>query len=404
MTATNLPRFFVFAGLVNLNLWLPIWVIYFQQRGVGLAELGIMDGVSTLLMALAEVATGAVADRWGRKTSMMIGAALHGLALLGLTTGVFSPLFVVAWMIWGVSYTFISGADMAFLYDTLKADGRSAEHRWFAGRWIAVEHACAGAAAFAGGLLATIDMRLCFLLSGTSLLAAALVATTFAEPPRSESGSGDVALRYREILRAAATVVLGRPLIRYQLLFGAAAVAFAFMLNWMLLQPYAHGMGVTTAGLGIMALLIRVASVAGSMMADRVGQRIGPWPIVAVSATILAGGQLALWAGTSRRILGVFVIVAVASSVLRPTLSALLNRDIPSAQRATILSIQSLVGWLLVALIEPIVLLLAERAGMHKAMAFSGMLTIACLGPLLVLWWRAAASRKAPGARGRLAA
>jgi hypothetical protein len=62
MTATNLPRFFVFAGLVNLNLWLPIWVIYFQQRGVGLAELGIMDGVSTLLMALAEVATGAVAD------------------------------------------------------------------------------------------------------------------------------------------------------------------------------------------------------------------------------------------------------------------------------------------------------------------------------------------------------
>jgi MFS family permease len=404
VTATNLPRFFVFAGLVNLNLWLPIWVIFFQQRGVGLAEIGIMDGVSTLLMALAEVATGAVADRWGRKTSMMIGAALHGLAILGLTTGVFSPIFVVAWMIWGVSYTFISGADMAFLYDTLKADGRSDEHRWFAGRWIAVEHACAGVAAFAGGLLATIDMRLCFLVSGTSLLAASVVATTFSEPPRSEPGAGDVGLRYREILRAAVTVVLGRPLIRYQLLFGAAAVAFAFMLNWMLLQPYAHGMGVTTAGLGIMALLIRVASVAGSMMADRVAHGVGHWLVVAVSAIMLAGGQLVLWAGASPGVLGVFVVVAIASSILRPTLSALLNRDIPSAQRATILSIQSLVGWLLVALAEPLVLMLAERAGMHAAMAFSGMLTVACLGPLLVLWRRAAVSPGAPGAERRLAA
>jgi MFS family permease len=404
MTAANVPRFFVFAALVNTNLWLPVWVIFFQERGIGLAEIGAMDALSTLLMAFAEVATGGVADRFGRKTSMMIGAALHGLALIGLTTRVFSPVFVVGFLVWGASYTFISGADMAFLYDTLKADGRAEEHRWFVGRWLAVEHVCAGLAALAGGFLATIDMRYCFLVSGFSLMGAALVAATFTEPPRSEPGSADVVLRYREILGAAAGLVLRWPLIRYQVLFGAAATAFSFTLTWLLLQPYAHAMGVPTVGLGLMALLIRAASVVGSMTADRLARGVGTGAVVVAAAVILAGGQLALWAVASPTVLAVFVVVALASSVMRPTISALLNREIPSAQRATVLSIQSLLGWLAVALMEPLVLALGERVGMHAALGTSGLLTFACLFPLLAGWRRAAAQASAQPADGCVAA
>ena len=175
----NIPRFFVFWGLVNFNLWLPIWVIFFQQRGVTLSQLGGLEAASGLVMGLAEVATGAVADRWGRKASMMVGAVAFGFAVLGLTTRTLSPLFLVAYLVWGPAYTFISGADMAFLYDSLKAEGRADEHPRLAGRYFALEHASGGGAALLGGWLATVDMRVCFYASAAAMLLAAAVAFTF---------------------------------------------------------------------------------------------------------------------------------------------------------------------------------------------------------------------------------
>jgi MFS family permease len=392
----NIGRFFVFWGLVNFNLWLPIWIIFFQQRGVSLSQLGVLEAASGLLMGLAEVATGAAADRWGRKASMMVGAVAFGLAVLGLTTEMLSPVFLVAYLVWGPAYTFISGADMAFLYDSLKADGRADEHPRLAGRYFALEQASGGVAALLGGWLATVDMRLCFYASAAAMLLAAAVASTFIEPPRSEPGVADVRLRYREILRGAVAVLAGRPLVRYQILFGAAATAFWFVLVWVLLQPYARGVGAPLWTLGLIALVIRGVSFGGAMLADRVARRVGAEMVVAAAAVTMVAGQLVLWGFASSRALLVFFAVAFAAAVLRPTLSALLNREIPSAQRATILSIQSLLWCFFIAATEPVVLTIADRAGIATAVGVCGILTGLCLVPLVVLWRRALLPRDVP--------
>ena len=86
----NIPRFYAFVALTEALLWMPVWVVFFARRGLSLSQIGVLELVTMLLLAAAEVPTGAVADTWGRKASLALGATLHGLALLGLLAGVLS--------------------------------------------------------------------------------------------------------------------------------------------------------------------------------------------------------------------------------------------------------------------------------------------------------------------------
>src|SRR3712207_2830586 len=91
----NVARMYGFTALTQSFFWMPIWVIFFQRRGLSLGEIGALEFGGMVLMAIAEVPTGAVADAWGRKTSLAIGAFLHGVATLGVTTEALSPVFLL---------------------------------------------------------------------------------------------------------------------------------------------------------------------------------------------------------------------------------------------------------------------------------------------------------------------
>lgn len=61
-------------------------------------------------MAVAEVPTGAIADRFGRKVSLAMGALLYGLGMFAFAAKVMSPVFVIGYLLWATSNTLFSGA------------------------------------------------------------------------------------------------------------------------------------------------------------------------------------------------------------------------------------------------------------------------------------------------------
>src|SRR5439155_4397602 len=74
--ARNVTRYFLFQALSNSLFWLPIWVVYLQARGFSLTEIGIADAWTLIIMTFAEIPTGGIADRFGRRVSLVLGAAL----------------------------------------------------------------------------------------------------------------------------------------------------------------------------------------------------------------------------------------------------------------------------------------------------------------------------------------
>ncbi len=83
-----------------------------------LVFIGVAQGIASLLF---EVPTGVVADTVSRKASLVISCVLVGLSMIATGLATAYPALVVTQMLWGVAWTFTSGADVAWITDELGA-------------------------------------------------------------------------------------------------------------------------------------------------------------------------------------------------------------------------------------------------------------------------------------------
>ena len=86
-----------------------------------------------------------------------------------------------------------------------------------------------------------------------------------------------------------------------------------------------------------------------------------------------------------------FAVAAAVSAFVQPVLSAMLNDAIPSRQRATIISLQSLVATFGLGVVQLALFAVGERTSMALALGLTGMLMAAFAMPLLALLVRSPA-------------
>ena len=127
---------------------MPVAVPFFQSKGLTMQEVFSLQALFGLVVLLTEVPSGYLADVFGRRNTLVLGAlfsALGHTCLLGADGFWTLAIFEICL---GVSHSLISGADLALLYDTELALGRSkAEQRQVVGRLYGVRtfsEACAG--------------------------------------------------------------------------------------------------------------------------------------------------------------------------------------------------------------------------------------------------------------------
>lgn len=105
--------------ITSLFLIKVIYTIYFQIKGLSLYQLGIILAVYQLFKVTFEIPTGVIADKFGRKISVIIGLILFDLYLILIYLGNNMFIFGLATAIQGIAFTFISGSFSALLVDSV---------------------------------------------------------------------------------------------------------------------------------------------------------------------------------------------------------------------------------------------------------------------------------------------
>jgi DHA3 family tetracycline resistance protein-like MFS transporter len=99
-------------------MWGTIFSVYMivdaRLNPLELVMLGTFLEATVLLM---EVPTGAFADAVGRKLSVIVGFAVIGIALLTVGLVRSFPMLAIAQILWGLGFTFWSGAEVAWITD-----------------------------------------------------------------------------------------------------------------------------------------------------------------------------------------------------------------------------------------------------------------------------------------------
>ena len=130
----NIKTYYLYSTFAELLILGPILVLFLVAKGLSFTEIMVLQSISTIAVVLFEVPTGAVADKIGRKESLLLGSLLWAVSLGNYVVGNSFPMFMLAEVIFSLGATFKSGADNALIYDSLKVMGREKEFQGIEGK------------------------------------------------------------------------------------------------------------------------------------------------------------------------------------------------------------------------------------------------------------------------------
>ena len=348
--------FYALTGLYTLSA-AAIWgvnTLFLLDAGFSFFEVFVANSAFSAGMVLFEIPTGVIADTLGRRVSFLLSVSVLSattLAYVGLAqveAGVLAFAAVSVGM--GLGFTFYSGAMEAWLVDALAATGfRGVLDRVFA-RGQQITGAAMLVGTVGGGLLGQIDLSLPYLVRSGLLglvfaVAFAIMRDIGFEPRRVAAAElpGEVARNAR------AGVAFGwaqRPL---RLLMLASLVQTGFFI-WAFYasQPYLLDLldrdAIWVAGL--VAAGVALSMMCGNQIVHLASRYCGRRTtlLLAAAAVQTAAAVVLGLAGSFWIALPALLLVTGAVGVTSPVRQAYLHQVVPTQQRATVVSFDSMVS------------------------------------------------------------
>ena len=360
MSARIIRTYFAITLLFNLAMSL-IWgvdTLFKLAAGLDIFQVMLTNAAFTAGSMVFEIPTGVVADTVGRRVSLLLS-----LGTLFITTLLYVS---AAWRGWGfaafcwisvflgLGYTFYTGAVDAWLVDALKATGYSAplEPVFARGQMMFGVGMLVGT--ISGGLLGQIHLYIPYLVRAGVVIPLFLLAWFGMR----EVGFTPRALELRRVPTELRRLFvegmdygLHHRVVRPVML--ASLVTMSFMIfgfySWQKYFLDLLGKNLIWVN-GVISSLVGLALIAGNalvpMIARAVGTRTGVLTlgIVVQAATATACGALGLLSpgpATFYIVVPLYLVYSVALGVTMPVKQGYLNAHIPSAQRATIISLDA---------------------------------------------------------------
>lgn len=344
----SLELYSLYVPFSRLYFVAPVFFLYLSER-FPIDRVLQLEAIYYIAVVMLEVPSGYLSDRLSRsavlRTSALAGVVAMVLFLLGADS---FALFAAAQVAIATSYSFASGTDTAYHYDTLVGLGQQDEYAAREARLVRNGLLATAVAALGGGLAGSLDLRLAYVLSLLAGLVTLALTLGLGEPSRAShalQGQGPATQ-----LRAC-FAQLRRPVLAWLLLYVLLQVTLEHV-PYEFIQPYvalvlgeeAGSVQRTPLVVGVVAAVVAVLGSLAAAASLRLRRAFG------VAGALL--GVTALQAALIG-LMGVVVHAAVIPLLLlrsvHPAVSNVLVRAeitprIPQQLRATYLSLHSLGG------------------------------------------------------------
>jgi MFS family permease len=382
--ATVFLRWSWLRALLHRGYWLVASLYLVIDAGLSPAQLVLIGVAQGFVSLVFEIPTGVIADTISRKWSLIIFHVLVGISMV--TTGLVTsfPALVATQMLWGIAWTFASGADIAWVTDELRRPERTVAVLAAQARWQQIGAASGmlglGALAWAAGrgtamVTAGVMMALLGLYVVARFPEQRFIPTNTRRWRQAttilQRGAG-LARRDREILVVfAATFLVNGAAVAFGRLYPKQLVELGFPgrpdpIVWF------TGLGIVTFAAGALALRIAEARIAGVGVARRV---------YATACGIGALGALLLTVApeTVTGSAGVLLMAGIASAVTSAVGAIWVNGRTTSDVRATVQSFLAQIKYFGEILCGVALSLLAQATSITGALAGACAL-IVCAG------------------------
>ena len=422
----NRQRFIAFRVLFNSRFYYPVLAVLFLDLGLSATEYTLINFVWAIVIVFAEVPSGALADRIGRRPLVVAAAVcmvleMFVLLVAPLNGGVTLLLFCLFnRVLSGIAEAMASGADESLVYDSLAAEGRSGEwpqvladvmHWQSLGMLVAMlvgatvydPHLMNTIASFMGSdqrFAQSLTLRFPILLNLLSATVVLWLALGLREPVQGAAvphHAVKATSAWRDILNAGAWI-LRTPVALFAIV-GGVLIDSVIRLFLTFGSVYYRLIDLPEASFGLIGAAMAGMGLVVSPMARRLvttGSLLRNYRLLAALTLLGLVGvalKIPLWG------VAFAIPLAAAMNALGFILSSALNAEVSSAQRATVLSFKGLVfnlGYGFVSLLFALALRALRDGGSAEQadQAFASAIQVLplwllfTLGVLALIFWR----------------
>lgn len=373
-------RYLLYQAFTNMWFLGAVW-LYFYRIFITDQQVGILDGMAFAIGLLAEIPSGALADKFGRDKLVRLGQILIGSGiLLQAMSSDFLPLFIgQTTMMIGVSFT--SGADEALFFERLNFKRTSTAWRKLVTRGSQVALAATLVALTAGGWLHTVNPRLPWLLTGWAFIVATILiwpVKDIREKTKRKSFLEEIEDYVLDIKTGFAQFRLPNLWLYVPIIIAVQGLFYSneygllrvILLDRFHFGPFWGSVVVASSGLitiGILGLMHRYAD---NIREKRVITVIS---LSVVASLLFSIADIGMW--------GYLVIVMLygGGHILQPFMSEILNNNAPGNQRATVLSVASFLRTLPYVGLAPLMGYLNSRGELSYFLVFWSLLILISL-------------------------
>lgn len=347
---------------------MPIVVLFYQENGMSMSQIFILKSIYSVAMVVTELPSGYMADVWGCRKTIILGSVLGSLGILiySLSSDFYS--FVTAEIILGIGFSFVSGADSAILYDSLKADNREDEYIKYEGSITSAGNFAEALAGVAGGLLATFSLLMPYYFQFFVASVGIPAAIMLKEPKHILER---IRLNMRQIISIVRQTYLQvemRSAIMISSFTGAATLTYAWFV-----QPYFQEAKVPVSVFGVLWTLLNLSAGIFAMFSYRIERWLGQRNSLITIVVLLSLGFVLTALEVSYLGIAILFGFYIVRGIATPVLKDYINQCTDSKVRATILSVRNLEIRIIFAAIGPILGFLTDKFSLSTALIVCGI-------------------------------
>jgi MFS family permease len=370
----NVRLYLTIQPLLGLLFTIPVWVA-FQQRFLSYTGMSVLESGAFLLGILFELPSGVMADLIGRKRTMTFGWFFIAAGYIVEGFSFTLPIMLLGFALVAIGGSFVSGADEALFYDSLKELKRENEYIKLNARINLLYRTSMIFAIFAGGFLYNIYFGLPYILRGIGVIAAIILALFMTEPyVDSEKFS---AKSYLNKLKSGVNALRSSKYVSWLTLYYVVMASVSWSCLYYFNNPFAADVGYSNIGQSYLFTLIYIITTAMLLFITNRRKYLHKKLVFIVYPIILILGLVpGIFAG--KLLAGILLgFIILAGGARFSILNGFVNEEIESEHRATALSALGLLVNLLCAVI------IASLGPIQKA--FGTQTVFSILGLIVVI-------------------
>lgn len=353
----NIHKIILYKFFSSLDFVLPVQALFLLLKGFSFGGIMFLSSVTLIASIISEIPTGYIGDKVGRKNTLICGCLIGILTWALWYFASIQELFFVCAVLFGIARSFISGADQAFIYDDLHGKEMT---KWF-GIYSSASVFGSAFAAIVTGIINIDNTENTFYVLYRLVIVSQVISLFFLlllqEKKREEVLQNTPFLE--TVKEGFQLIFKSQKIMSLLLLFIFTSPLSIFLMN--VFQLYFVEADVHPSMFGYSVLLSSLFAGGLKIFAHKLVSMVGiKWALFL--SNILPALIWSAMAFVIHPVLSIFIFILADGfgNLKDPIYADLFNKDIPTKIRATTLSSLALLASLYLAVMNPLLGIIAD--------------------------------------------